>query len=239
MRPAEAGHRVGRMSWFVMIYWLHIAAGALAFAVVSIPLLARKGGRAHVRFGRVYVYAMAALAVTGVPLAARGLAHEDPVRRANALFLFFIALLAADSAWMGVGVLRAAKGSPAARGGPARIGPPAVLLLAALGLLVLGILGRSVLHVSFALLGVTLATGRLAFWRRFTRTRADAIVMHIGAMGVSCITTLTAFVITNARHFFHARPFTLALWIAPTVLGTAAIGLSQRAWRARLTRGEP
>jgi len=27
--------------------------------------------------------------------------------------------------------------------------------------------------------------------------------------------------------------------IAPTVLGAAAIGLSQRAWRARLTRGEP
>ncbi len=227
------------MSWFVLIRWLHIAVGALAFAVVAIPLLARKGGKQHVRFGRVYVYAMAVLAVTGAPLALRGLADENPVRRANALFLFFIALLAADSAWMGVGVLRAAKGAPAARGGPARIGPPALLLLAALGLLVLGILGGSVLHVSFALLGATLAAGRIAFWRRSGRTRADAIVMHIGAMGVSCITTLTAFVITNARWFFHARAFTLALWIVPTVLGAVAIAVSQRAWRARLVRGEP
>ncbi len=119
------------------------------------------------------------------------------------------------------------------------MGPPALLLLAALGLLVLGLLGGSVLHVSFALLGATLATGRLAFWRRSGRTRADAIVMHLVAMGASCITTLTAFVITNARWFFHARPFTIALWLVPTALGAAAIGVSQRAWRARLTRGEP
>ncbi len=227
------------MSWFVPILWLHIATGALALAVVTIPLLAQKGGKRHVRFGRVYVYAMAVLAATGAPLAARGLADPSPVRRANALFLFFIALLAADSAWMGVGVLRAAKGAPAAQGGMTRMGPPALLLLASLGLLGLGIQGGSVLHVSFALLGGTLAAGRLAFWRRPGRTRADAIVMHIGAMGASCIVTLTAFVITNARWFFHARAFTLALWIVPTVVGVAAIAVSQRAWRARLTRGEP
>src|ERR1700733_4973747 len=84
MRPARAVRRVERMSWFIPIRWLHIAAGALAFAVVAIPLLARKGGKQHVRFGRVYVYAMAVLAATGVPLAARGLADGNPVRRANA-----------------------------------------------------------------------------------------------------------------------------------------------------------
>src|ERR1700759_1231531 len=86
MRSAWAGRRMERMSWFVLIRWLHIAVGALALAVVAVPLLARKGGKQHVRFGRVYVYAMAVLAATGVPLAARGLADESPVRRANALF---------------------------------------------------------------------------------------------------------------------------------------------------------
>ena len=39
-------------------------------------------------------------------------------------------------------------------------------------------------------------------------------------MGVSCITTLTAFLVTNARHVFHLRVFNLFVWITPVVVGT-------------------
>jgi hypothetical protein len=57
-------------------------------------------------------------------------------------------------------------------------------------------------------------------------------------MGVSTITTFTAFVITNGRYLFHLRAFNLALWLVPTLVGAAAIGVAQRAWRARLGGGE-
>jgi hypothetical protein len=59
--------------------------------------------------------------------------------------------------------------------------------------------------------------------------------MHIGGMGVSSITTLTAFLVTNARHVFHLGTFNVFVWITPAVLGAIAIGAAQRAWRARLT----
>jgi len=213
---------------------LHIAIGILAFFVVPVPLLAAKGSKLHVSFGRVYTWAMAALAATGVPLAARGLFFHDPARRANALFLFFIALLASDNAWVGVRAIRAYRGgSSSARA--LDLAAPSLLLAGSVGLGALGLWRGAVLHVFFALLGTLLALGQLRAARRPARTRTEAIVRHIGGMGVSCITTLTAFLVTNARYVLHLGPFNLFVWITPAVLGAIAIGVAQRAWRARLS----
>jgi uncharacterized membrane protein len=213
---------------------LHIAIGIFAFVVVPVPLLAAKGSKLHVSFGRAYTWAMGALAATGVPLAARGLFFHDPGRRANALFLFFIALLASDNAWVGVRALRANRGgSSSARA--LDLAAPYLLLAGSVGLGALGLLRGAPLHVFFALLGTLLALGQLRDARRSARTRTDAIVRHIGGMGVSCITTLTAFLVTNARHVFHLGAFNLFVWITPAVLGAIAIGVAQRAWRARLS----
>jgi hypothetical protein len=225
----------GRMALLSIVRIVHIAFGALAFLVLPVPLFARKGGKRHVSFGRVYAYAMGVLAVTGVPLAARGLFFDDSARRANALFLFFIALLASASAWTGIRALRADRGpSPARRS--IDLVAPSMLLAGSIGLGALGLARGVVLHVFFALLGSLLAVGQLSYWRRAARTRVDAIVMHIGGMGVSCITTITAFLVTNARYVFHAGAFNVFVWITPTVLGAIAIGVAQRAWRARLAR---
>ncbi len=92
---------------------VHIAIGVLAFILLPVPLLTRKGSKRHVSFGRVYVWAMWALAATGIPLAARALFADGWGPRANALFLFFVALLASETAWMGVRALRARRGDSA------------------------------------------------------------------------------------------------------------------------------
>ena len=213
---------------------VHIALGIVAFLAVPVPLLTAKGGKLHVSFGRVYAWTMGALAATGVPLAARGLFFDDGARRANALFLFFIALLAGNSAWMGIRALRARK-QGAVSGGAFDLAMPSLLLVGALGLGVLAVLRGNVLHGFFAVLGVLLATSQLRYWRRPVHTRTDAIVAHIGGMGVSCITTLTAFLVTNARHVFHLGAFNIFVWITPAVFGAAMIAVAQRKWRARLS----
>jgi hypothetical protein len=213
---------------------VHIAIGVVTFLVLPVPLLAKKGGKRHVSFGRVYAWAMAALAVTGAPLAARGFFFENPARRANALFLFFIALLAVESTWTGIRALRADRGSATGPNALDRV-PPATLLAASIGLGALGLARGVVLHVFFALLGSLLSVGQLSYWRRAQRTRADAVVMHIGGMGVASITSVTAFLVTNARHVFHLGVFNVFVWITPAVVGAIAIGVAQRTWRARLT----
>ncbi|HEY4121589.1 MAG TPA: hypothetical protein VGM56_27175 [Byssovorax sp.] len=226
------------MALLSLVRVVHIAIGVLAFVVLPVPLFTKKGSPRHVSFGRVYVYAMGALALTGVPLAARGLFFDDGARRASALFLFFVAILASDNAWMGVRALRAAKGRSQAPGVLDWLAP-SLLLASSVGLGVIGLAGGVVLHVFFALLGAVIAYGQLAYWRRPERTRDDAIVRHIGAMGVSTITTITAFLVTNARHVFHLGGYNVFVWMTPAVLGGIAIGAAQRAFRARAAPSAP
>jgi len=222
------------MTAISLVRVLHIAIGIFAFMVVPVPLLAAKGSKLHVSYGRIYTWAMAALAATGVPLAARGLFFQDSGRQANALFLFLIALLASDNAWMGIRALRSYRGgSSGAR--VVDVALPSLLLAGSIGLGALGLLRGALLHIFFALLGTALALGQLRDVRRPTKTRTDAILRHIGGMGVSCITTLTAFLVTNARYVFHIGPFNLFVWVAPAVLGSIAIAVAQRMWRARLS----
>src|SRR4051812_47424942 len=125
------------MTVMSLVRVLHIAIGAFAFLVVPVPLLAAKGSKLHVSFGRAYTWAMAALAATGVPLAARGLFFHEPGRRANALFLFFIALLASDNAWMGIRALRNYRGGSSSAA--LDLVPPSLLLAGSLGLGALGL----------------------------------------------------------------------------------------------------
>jgi hypothetical protein len=108
-----------------------------------------------------------------------------------------------------------------------------MLLAGSIGLGALGLARGVALHVFFALLGSLIARGRLSSFRRARGTRADAVVRHIGGMGVSAITTVTAFLVTNARHVLHLGAFNVFVWITPAILGAVAIGVAQRAWRAR------
>ena len=111
---------------------------------------------------------------------------------------------------------------------------PSLLFAGSVGLGAMGVARGVFLHVFFALLGASLAAGRLrSLLRRTERTRADAITAHIGGMGVSTITTITAFLVTNARHVFHLGVYNVFVWITPAVVGAVAIGVTQRAFRAR------
>jgi hypothetical protein len=220
------------MNAFTIVRAVHIALGVVALGTMFVPIFSRKGSKLHVEVGRVYAVTMGALAATGAPLAVHSALDPDPRRRVSGLFLFFIALLAADSAWMGVRALRTKH-----REGPNRrpldLLPPITLLAGALVILALGVTRGVVLHVVFGMLGVSLGASQIAFWLRAPKGRADSILRHIGAMGTSCIVTVTAVVVTNARHL-GAAVYNPVAWITPGVVGAVAIFLAQRSWRARL-----
>jgi hypothetical protein len=216
---------------------VHIALGVVALATMFVPLLSRKGSSLHITFGRVYAIAMGALAATGAPLAARGLFHPDPGRRASALFLFFIALLAADSAWLGVRALRT-KHRRAPNKRPLDLLPPITLLAGAVVIFILGVSRGVGLHVAFGVLGMAIGTSQIRFWLRAPKSPAESILHHLGAMGTSCIVTVTAFVVTNARHL-GAPLYNPIVWLTPTVIGVVAISFAMRRWRAHLASQAP
>src|ERR1700712_1212014 len=55
--------------WMKTFLGVHIAAGATSFLLAPVALATAKGGKAHRRWGMVYLWAMGLVAATALPMA--------------------------------------------------------------------------------------------------------------------------------------------------------------------------
>ena len=62
--------------WFQLLVVLHVATGAVGLVAFWVPVLGRKGGPAHRRFGRIFNQLMFATAATAILMALLNL--HDP-----------------------------------------------------------------------------------------------------------------------------------------------------------------
>jgi hypothetical protein len=213
--------------------FVHITAGITALAVFWVPLLVTKGSLVHRRVGWVYVVAMfvaaaTALLVVPIRIAQRSRGWGMP------LFLAYIAVLAFTAAFYGVRVLRQKK-----RTGVHDVVvdwvPPCVLLASTLGIAAYGIANGFWLPVYFAPVGLVVALPQL----RALRTKPDLkgwwLVQHLTAMLISCITTVTAFVVVNAGRFLGAGRHPVA-WLGPVIVGGVLVAYWKRRYATGLER---
>ena len=218
---------------FQTVLAVHIAAGAVSLLVFAVPLVTKKGGRTHRRVGWVYVAAAATVAVTGflscIPLVNSG----SPVRWRAGIFLAYVSLLAGASVQFGVRALRTKE-----RAGPSRAAldlvPPLLLVAGGVLLAAFGIHRSMVLYVLFAALGVVLGVTQLRFWLTAPAHERAWFLAHMTGMGTSCITTVTAFVVVNARRL-GMHTFDLPLWTGPIVVLAIGLTLWRRYYARRLT----
>jgi uncharacterized membrane protein len=213
-----------------MLLAVHIAAGAVALLVFSVPLVTKKGGRTHRRVGWVYVAAAATVAVTGLLLCIPLVSGGSLLRWRAGIFLTYVGLLAGASAHFGVRALRT-KG----RTGPSRAAidlvPPLLLVAGGVALATFGVQRSMVLYVLFAALGVVLGVAHLRFWLTPPAHARAWFLAHMNGMGTSCITTVTAFIVVNAKRF-GMHSFDLLVWAGP--IAVLAIGLTL--WRRYYAR---
>jgi uncharacterized membrane protein len=218
---------------FQAVLAVHVAAGAVALFVFWVPLVAKKGGRTHRRVGWVYVAAAATVAVTGflscVPLVSGG----SPWRWRAGIFLAYVSVLAGASAQFGVRALRT-KGRTGASRRAIDLAPPLLLVAGGVALAAFGIHRSMVLYVLFAALGVVLGVAQLRFWLRPPAHERAWFLAHMNGMGTSCITTVTAFVVVNARRF-GMHTFDLAVWAGPIAVLAVALTIGRRYYARRLT----
>jgi hypothetical protein len=212
-----------------VIRWVHIAAGSIALAAFWMPLVARKGGRAHRRSGWVYACGMGATALAAWMLCADRLLDAQRENDGPALFLAFVGLLSANGAATGIRVLRRRFAEKAS---PWDVGSSAVLLVAALALGGWGLRQHSTLELVFSALGVVLAVRQLRYWLHGRQTKVGWWTTHLGNMLVACIGTVTAFLVVNVPRFGLER-YSLVFWIGPGVLGGAAIAFWTRYYRRK------
>jgi uncharacterized membrane protein len=217
---------------FQIVLAVHIAAGAVSLLVFSVPLVTKKGGRTHRRVGWVYVAAAATVAVTGllscIPLVSGG----SPWRWRAGIFLAYVSVLAGASALFGVRALRTKERAAASRAAIDLV-PPLLLVAGGVALATFGVQRSIVLYVLFAALGAALGVGQLRFWLTPPAHERAWFLAHMTGMGTSCITTVTAFIVVNARRF-GMRTFDLSVWAGPIAVLAVGLTLWRRYYARRL-----
>src|SRR5262249_24100625 len=212
----------------VALRWVHIAAGTVALVLAPLAMLTVKGGGAHRRWGKIYFWAMAVVAVTAVVLA---------LWRPQ----IFLALLAGFSFYMALRGYRAlSRNRPLAGQGAAAVDWTAALvtLVASAALVVLGLVRPGsgwqrlgIVPVVFGALGMILAGLDVAKFVRPPVNHHAWWFAHMGGMLGSYIATVSAFSVVN----FAFLPTTVR-WLWPTLIGTPLIAVWIAYYRIRLRR---
>lgn len=214
----------------------HVAVGAVGLVLFWVPVVARKGGRLHVRAGRAFEACAIAVAISSIALAALdlgrpGVMHPDGAETLVRLRALFLAALAIAT-WASV---RLATSIPRARVRPESLQRPglALLLASALGSgLALAIVGLTTDEgfgvVLFALspIGLFIGGRGLVLIARPASLRERWWADHLGFAIGGGIAFHTAFLVVGLNRFVDLRltgAWGLVPWLAPTVIGVAAI----------------
>jgi hypothetical protein len=214
---------------------LHIAGGAVSLASMVVPLVARKGGIVHRRSGWVFVAGMTVVSVTAVLLAAvRFLTDPTPDGRAAGGFLLFVAILTAAGVSAGVRVL-GAKRRTTPHGHVWDLGLALALTSASLVVAGWGLSSGRLLFVAFSVIGLSTGISQLIYWRRRPSHPMHWWFQHMGSMLGACIAATTAFLVVNAGQLGF-ETFALAVWLAPTVIGTPVTVIWTAYYRRKFQR---
>lgn len=214
------------MEW---LRWSHIAAGFVALFVGPGAMLTIKGGLWHRRWGKIYFWAMAFVAVSAVGLA---IVRFDPFMLMIAAFSFYLAA-------SGYEILGRKNPSQVA---PERLRLTKILhacgLAAGMGLLGFafwnlkeGQSGMALVSVVFAVVAARFAIQEIASIRQVSTDRRRWFYQHMGNMLGAYIATVSAFSVVNFKFLPPA-----VRWLWPSVIGGFGTFFWVRYYRSRETR---
>ena len=238
---------------FDVLVLAHVATGFVGLAAFWVPVFARKGGRTHVRAGRVYVYCAYVVTLSAVTAAAgrivsyqvQGIGLADqPELYGISLFLGYLGLTTFATVRQGIRTL-------ATRRAPETLRTPVHEALAWASI------GSSVAVIAFAfaawsevspiLLGLSpigLFTGRnmLRLMRNPQAQHMGWFYSHLGSMlggGIAFHTAFAVFGVQRLWAYDLGGPLAVVPWILPTVIGLPAIAIWTRHYRRKFNRRAP
>ena len=214
-------------TWLRVLLTLHIACGAVAFLCAPIALLTVKGGRNHRRWGKIYFWAMAGVAVTAMILSA-------------ALPILFLAMVAIFSFYSAFAAYRVLFLKDMYKGQKPQFFDwlaAAVTVLSSFLLFLCGFLQPrlmrvgviyiadhpiSIVSVVFGLIGMRMGVASMRRFTRPPRTKKFWWFDHMQGMIASYIAAMTAFSAVNLTHWFGPAWW---VWLWPTIVGVPAIAI--------------
>ena len=197
--------------------YVHIAAGFIALVTGLVPMFAKKGGKAHVLWGKVYFWTMFVVALTAL------LRFQ---MKLNLIFLAGIAIFSFYNTFTGVRLIQRKESQKASS-----LDYFASILAMACAFMMLYFAwfafqkGDTFFSVLFPIFGIFIFVlayedlrifmGKKIFKKGLPVPISYWFQNHISRMGGSYIATVTAFLVVNNPPFIPG----LVVWIAPGVIG--------------------
>lgn len=214
--------------WMKLLLFVHICAGFGSFLLAPVALATAKGGKAHKRWGMVYLWCMGGVAATALPMAL-----YRPV-----LFLALVAIFSFYCAFSGYRVLKLkglSKGGKAHAidwlAGLLAFGAGAGLVLLA-SLRPAAVQHMGVVAIIFGLLSMRVAAGQMWTFLRPPKEKMFWWYTHLGNFIASYIAAWSAFSVVTLPALFGNH---LWLWLWPTALGVPAITITTIYYKRRFT----
>jgi uncharacterized membrane protein len=203
---------------------LHIAGGTMALITGLVAMLTTKGGKVHRKFGKIYFWSMTTVFVSAVVLA---VGHQR-------VFLFMVAFFSYFFTVRGYRILFL-KGL--GKTTQANWLDWLIVVISACFMIFLitwGIYGliegemMGLVGLLFGVIGSTFVVSDIRTFRTLPE-RMHWWYSHIGAMGGSYISAVTAFVVVN----ISIPGFGWVLWIIPSVIGGILIGRTIKKYKSK------
>jgi hypothetical protein len=236
-----------------ILFLIHIIVGSMALLLFWVPIVTKKGGLDHRKFGRHYANTMYAVAASGALMALmviyaplvikHQLVHENTNNQQLALtlrifwsFLLYLSLLTFVNVRHGILVLKNKRQHRKMCQWP-HLMSIGLLLVGGLMILLLGIIYSNTLHIVSGILGSLLAiqTGRFCLAKSVSANRW--LVEHLSAFIGSGIGAYTAFLAFGGRSMVgDLGQWQIVFWIAPGVIGAIASARMSRKYKNGLAQ---
>ena len=236
---------------FDVVLVLHVAAGFVGLVAFWVPVLARKGGRAHVRAGRFYAYSAYGVAVSAVVAAAGRLGShvaqgvtlaERPDLYGMSVFLGYLGMVTFANVHQGIRVLQTRE-APETLRTPFHEGLAWVCIACSATVVVLAIAvwsSASPVLLGLSPVGFFTGSNMLRQMRSRGAQPMSWLYSHLGSMlggGIAFHTAFAVFGIQRLIAYELPGALTVLPWLLPTIVGVPAIIVWTRHYQRRFSRG--
>ena len=216
---------------------IHVLFGALSLCLFWVPVIARKGGLNHTKFGKIYGASMHTVAFTGIFSSVMLLLFNTEVKPELAAipnltnerlfeayifgwFLIHLGVLIHCAIFHGNQVLEHKKDRSGLRSSATMV-TSLILALNGTALAIVGLLHNMILLVVFGGLGVVIGVSNLVYIYRKRVSSTAWLREHLGAYLGSGIGAYTAFIVFGGNSLLQATGWVqTVLWIAPGIIGS-------------------
>jgi hypothetical protein len=219
---------------FHLLIATHIAFGAVGLISFWVPVMGKKGAKNHRLWGKVFwttimVAGSVALGLATLTLIDPLATHPHLVDRGAAfvrgifgIMMFYLAILTLNLAWYGLETIKNKANHPANKTGLNFWLQP-LLIFAAIGCAVEGILIKEYLMVGMSIIGFATAGTNMMFMFKRQPAPKEYLKEHVKAIVGCGISVYTAFFAFGAVRIMPEMALNPALWSVPLIVGLSII----------------